>query len=279
MTLAEHLIKTKYGGVPPKCKCRCCDELPTFYRGRFTDYAENHKVFSVRESLYKKKFGIPRCFQCGTEVGFNRGEPKKYCSRKCNGKNAGFSLIKTQDVIKKSVMEKYGIDNISKLESVKNKISKANIGHPSYHNDASRKKISEYLKKKWQEPEYIEFILNRVISNRLSKLHQTIREKLNLESFGFKSEQRIGRSLVDELHEEKKIVVEINGDYVHANPKFHEADDVIVMPGNSYTAAEKWEYEEQRLDRLKKLGYRVLVIWQSDNLEEKRKELKRMLTW
>ena len=37
------------------------------------------------------------------------------------------------------------------------------------------------------------------------------------------------------------------------------------------------EKDEEKLQNLEKLGYKVITIWQSDNLSKKQKELQRIL--
>ena len=60
---------------------------------------------------------ITKCEYCGKEISFtcSPSERPKYCSKECR------ELSK-----KKNLLEKYGVDNVSKLQAVKNKISKAN---------------------------------------------------------------------------------------------------------------------------------------------------------
>lgn len=104
-----------------------------------------------------------------------------------------------------------------------------------------------------------------------------ITDQLNLRELGFLGEQTVNRYSIDELHVEKKIAVEINGDYVHANPKYYSADDIIRLPGSSYTAAEKWDNDEQRRIKLEQMGYTVFVIWESDDIEVIREKLDKLL--
>lgn len=112
---------------------------------------------------------------------------------------------------------------------------------------------------------------------RLSKLHVSIRSKLKLKDFGFKSEQKIGYYRADELHPKKKIIIEINGDYVHANPKIYKSADRILLRGNTYTAQEKWLKDEKKISDLKDMGYRVIVVWESDDLALIRKQIVKLL--
>jgi very-short-patch-repair endonuclease len=114
-------------------------------------------------------------------------------------------------------------------------------------------------------------------SGRLSRLHQKIREELDLKSLGFESEVVVGRYRVDEINEKAKLIVEINGDYVHANPDIYKEDDQIRLPGSSYSAKDKWERDQKKIEKLKSLGYDVIVIWETDELSEKLAEISKAL--
>ena len=83
--------------------------------------------------------------------------------------------------------------------------------------------------------------LKLALKNRLSKLHVKIRNQLQLSKLGFKSEQPIGRYVVDELNIDKKVVIEINGDYTHANPVIFKSTDKIRLPRQEYSAKQKWK--------------------------------------
>ena len=136
----------------------------------------------------------------------------------------------------------------------------------------------DYLTSAWQDPiKQIALYRNLFnIAKRFSKLHVTIRTQLELDNLGFIGEQCIGRYIADEIHYDKKIIIEINGDYVHANPKIYKADDIIRLPGSSYTAHEKWERDLAKLTHFHNLGYHVIVIWESDNLDVIKNYLHRL---
>jgi len=293
ISLKDYVIKFDYDGNPPKCECGVCEDAPVFSRGSFQRYALNHHKFKVREKLYVEKYGLPRCQECNELAKFYRGIPKKYCSSRCAGKNAGFSLSATQEKIKKVIQEKYGVSNVSNLDSTKSKISASNLGKTWKMNEEGKKKISAGIKRKWENnPEYRQKMTNLYASfseekkeeianklflsskNCLTKLHQKIREKLNLGNLGFVSEQRVLNYFVDELNKDKKLIIEIYGDYPHANPKKYSDDFVVRLYGQSFTAAEKREQDFLRKSKLEEAGYTVIVVWESDNIEEKKKELE-----
>ena len=84
----------------------------------------------------------------------------------------------------------------------------------------------------------------------------------NLSSLDFELNYQISNMNVDVCHPVKKIVIEYNGDAFHCNPKFWEPDQYSTLI--RMTAGEKWAKDIARYAVLKKLGYRVIVIWESD---------------
>ena len=307
MTLEDYVIQFQLHGIPPRCACGLCEERPVFKRGKFLSFALNHQRYSEREKRYVEKFGTPVCSECKAEVSFHRGIPNNFCSQKCVGKNVGFSLDETQTIIREEVFKKYGIDNVSKLDTVRDKISKSHRTRTyAKASQLTRQKISVAVKKRWLQNDYRLKMMNvefskeerirrsawlkernkvpefrekwfRSCKNRLSKLHQKLRYEMNLDELGFISEQQILRYFVDELNEEKKVIVEIYGDHPHANPVKYGPDYLVRLIGQSYTASEKWEMDEIRKQRLESAGYKVFVIWESDDLNLKKEQLRAIL--
>ena len=297
ITMEDYVIEFNYGGTPPVCACGLCCEKPAFVRGKFATYALGHREFAHKELLYVEKFGNPKCLHCGKDVGFYRGEPKQFCSFVCSGShNGGFTQKETQDKIKAVVFEKYGVSSVLQIDGIGNRnggpsgwkhtpqaLEKISAGSilAWEGNDARRsafKKIMHDVRKRnWQDPAYRETILEGNLSGKHSKLHKKIASYLGLKDFGFESEKVIFRYRVDEVNFEKKIIIEINGDYIHANPNMFEADDMIVVRKSRYLAQDKWGYDQKRAEALEALGFTVFVIWESDDIEEKKRELFKLL--
>ena len=312
LSLADYVVLTDLNGVEPRCACGTCNERPLFYRGKFSKYAMFHKTYPGRQKRYIEMFGKPVCIRCGSDVEFYRGEPRLFCSVQCAMIGKGFGNPKTQKKIKEVIFERYGVDHNLKVPLFREKYRISNIGkHSGPKSEAHKRAIGMGTSKKWTNPEYRKrvstgihlTIMNNPIErkrrsdkmleqlndpqyrealwaghkNRISKLHLRWRNLLKLDELGFVSEQQIGRCFADELHVEKKIVIEINGNYVHANPKSFQSNEIIRLRGNSYTAGEKWEYDAKRTLKLEKLGYRVLSIWESDDIENVKMRLNKML--
>lgn len=170
------------------------------------------------------------------------------------------------------ILRCYKCENSRRWED-KNKILKhIEQNKKMWQNEDYRNKMSSLMKQSRQNPDFNDKLLSS-FSCKLSKLHRKIKKELNLEKLGFISEQRVDKYFVDEINKDKKIIIEINGDYVHANPKSFVYDSIIKLPGNTYTAAEKWESDKQKIDTLTSMGYKVITIWESDDLEEVKKQV------
>lgn len=100
-----------------------------------------------------------------------------------------------------------------------------------------------------------------------SKLHKSIKKKLGLSRLGFKSERWVGRYRVDEINYDSRIIVEINGDAVHGNPRVYGCDDELPY---DMTASQKWDQDGERLDFLESHGWVVITVWESDDLKLKK---------
>ena len=60
-------------------------------------------------------------------------------------------------------------------------------------------------------------------------------------------------------------IIEFNGDFWHANPKYYSANDELPRFDNTKVVAkELWEADKKRYDALEKLGYKIKVVWESD---------------
>lgn len=303
LSLEDYIILTEWNSSPPKCACDLCEERPLFSRGKYLKYALGHDSFARREKLYIEKYGQPKCLQCGAKVEFHRGQPRQFCTHTCGGLyKGGFTQQDTQDKIKQIVIDNYGVSNVSQIPSVRKIISEHQTGdnnsfYGKRHNIDTLEKISKssqlnwtedrkktfsiimnkVRKRNWQDPVYRKTILEGNLSGKHSKLHQRVATYLGLKELGFESEKNIFRYRVDEVNFEKKIIIEINGDHIHANPNKYNPDDLIIVRKSQYLAKDKWIYDQKRKEALEALGFIVFIIWESDNLEERRDQLNEYL--
>ena len=59
------------------------------------------------------------------------------------------------------------------------------------------------------------------------------------------------------------VLLEINGDYWHANPLKYNETDIIKKSGKTLTAKEIWNYDFEKMMLAKENSYTVMYIWES----------------
>lgn len=185
---------------------------------------------------------------------------KNTCIKKYGAENA---LSKNTKIYKKrniTVKRKYGVSNVFQSEYIKNK-----------SRETLYKKYGVYtpVNLPWYERNY----------GRRSKIHKKIEKYLEESNIAYVSEvknkftkyndylDRIYAPQVDILIESKKIVIEINGDIWHANPKIYKSSDIIKKWGGVKTAKEIWDFDKFRIKQIENFGYKVIVLWQLDILK------------
>lgn len=67
------------------------------------------------------------------------------------------------------------------------------------------------------------------------------------------------------------IIIEFYGDFWHANPFKYKENDIVKHPNYNRFAKEIWNEDKQKVDWLKQKGYNVLIIWESNYIENKQK--------
>jgi G:T-mismatch repair DNA endonuclease (very short patch repair protein) len=186
-----------------------------------------------------------------------RTKYKETCLKKYNKIN---SLSKnTLPYLKRNctVKNKYNVNNVFQLELVKEKskqsmINKYGVNHTIFLHTTKR----NYGKR--------------------SKIHKKIESFLTEHNVDFKSEvknkftkynnylNKDYSPIVDILIENKKIVIEINGDIWHANPKFYKNNDMIHRFKGLISAQDIWNFDKSRISQIESFGYTVIVLWECD---------------
>lgn len=68
--------------------------------------------------------------------------------------------------------------------------------------------------------------------------------------------------IYDFLIVDRNIIIEVNGDYFHANPLFYRQEDIMPHPGGSISAKDIWERDKRKIDFIEKMGYKAVVLWE-----------------
>tara|TARA_Y100000310_G_scaffold340961_1_gene438533 strand:- start:7247 stop:7978 length:732 start_codon:yes stop_codon:yes gene_type:complete len=229
-----------------------------------------------------------KCFICGDKFAVKYPSIKtKTCSKKC--KNLFASQITTRQFeseesrIKHRLITKEAMSHIDMKRIVReNRVTLKGKNHPLYGKpcsalrkkrigDANRGRFKGWTWDKMYNPETAkkmrrinsEFMCktNAVLLNdRTSKLEKTAAKFLVPQ--GFRQNVQVGKYIADFIHDKKRIIIEIYGNYWHAHPKLFKPFDQIKAI--KMTAQEKWDYDKKREKYLRNKGYKVEIIWEED---------------
>lgn len=192
----------------------------------------------------------------------------------------------------KTMLEKYNVINYFSVDNFQ-KIIKEKQDQDEYHKRKSERSKNSWLKKSIEEKrEWLEKSLfsNKAIrSGGISNLEKEVGKCLLELGFQISPQFYLRNNnknfFFDYRLLNSNILIEVNGDYWHANPKIYLKDDIIKYPSNSKKAGEVWEKDLIKQKAAEKNNYKVITLWESDILnswenntfiyliEEKLKEL------
>ena len=185
-----------------------------------------------------------------------------------------FAVENTKFKIRKTILAKYGVDNISKAESIKRqKLETFN---------STLVKDPQLFKRSWQKS-HSKFIDELGYDPRLRGLPQTSNESIEffspilklLNDNGIKffcgidgcrefciRDKSIGKSYFYDLVIPKlKLVIEYNNCAWHAKTK----DQEWIHPITKQTASDNFEYFNQKLELIKQYNYTAFVVWTDED--------------
>lgn len=177
-----------------------------------------------------------------------------------------------KDKYKKYCLNTYGTEHIwSKNSSVRIKIEQKLLDE-GYSNWFQKPEIKEKSKQtilKKYGKELYKINQRTRGKNSYSKIHKEVVEELSKLKIDFYIELKLpkenGFYYSYDILIDPNLIVEVNGDYWHGNPEIYKAND-IILKGSSreILVQEKWDYDLEKLNIAKDLGYDILVIWEKD---------------
>lgn len=201
------------------------------------------------------------CLDCGKFCD-KRCKRCQSCSNKINGKSRSSNPNHCKKCSAKLAKRKYKM-----CQSCNMKKRWANKDY----SDKTKAAIKASFDARWADPDTRKKMIKVLTATHgTSKLEKRV-AKIGL-AYGFEPSVVVGRYLADILNENKKIIVEVNGDLWHCNPKIWKASD--IHPNKKITAQEIWDKDESRKKYLETLGYSVLVLWEDDIIKGKDKFIK-----
>jgi len=145
-----------------------------------------------------------------------------------------------------------------------------------------RKKRGQISRKLWEDPEYRDNIVSKVMKAngvKPNKLEIRLADALNNEFPGYlkfvgDGSFLVGGSSPDFINVEKKQIIEVFGCYWHCCrkhfPNIKDRDSII---------RKQHRKDQRRVNKFKKLGYSVLIIWEHEIIDDLQSVIKRIEQW
>jgi len=214
----------------------------------------------------------------------------------------------------KTVLERYGVENVFQLEEVKNRIneiclekygklritnpkamSKARLTFSNEKKEGIARKVRE-TRAKWSKERREEYFRRRgeitrdfwkkvnddFLSNKfLGKMNHVetkVSESMAFAGLEFKFSKFVCRRQFDFHVLGTKVLVEVQGDFWHANPSIYSHGETINLPGKQNTPVEWiWGRDKEKEELAKKHGYSVLQLWEKDVIKSSVEELAEVI--
>jgi G:T-mismatch repair DNA endonuclease (very short patch repair protein) len=74
-------------------------------------------------------------------------------------------------------------------------------------------------------------------------------------------------------------LIEVNGDFWHANPIFYKENDIMICGSYRPLAKEVWAKDARKKEFAVENGHQILTTWEYELKHNKEVELKRILDW
>jgi len=214
---------------------------------------------------------------------------KKTCLKKYGVSNVS-KREEIKEKKKKTFLEHYGVDNIWKdhkyyEELYQNMVTKYGKGSvPNLHGNANyfgwktvtekRKKerlskLHKGYKKYWEnlsDDEKTAIIQKRcknIVYSFNSKLEKRVSDILSSHNVSFTRQFWVCKKSYDIRISKTSIIIEVNGDFWHANPSIYASEDVLNFPGGYISAKELWLKDKTKKEKAEKYGYKVYYLWEN----------------
>lgn len=169
-------------------------------------------------------------------------------------------------------LERFGYENASSSPVIKMKRQQTFQARLGVSNPFQDQKIKDRIRethiRKYGHPYPGAHSLKRT---RISGPHQRLSDALAKHGISHHNEVVIYRPDVFSKFKAPRVdilieglIVEVFGDYFHANPIKYRASDLISSFKGKCEAASIWESDDNRLQKLQRCGFKTLVVWEYD---------------
>lgn len=192
-----------------------------------------------------------------------------------------------------TMIDKYGVNNIMKTEYFKHR-NKSDDAYIEHFGLTKKEFNSERVKKIWEKKtseEKKEWLINSIhndkairnaIGYNISKLEKYIEELLKELNIEYETQLLLKvsnkkRYFYDLYIPSINLIIEIQGDYWHANPNRYNAEDLVHYKFADIKAQDIWDRDKVKQDFATSKGYKLIAIWEHFIKNTSKEELKQYL--
>jgi G:T-mismatch repair DNA endonuclease (very short patch repair protein) len=177
-----------------------------------------------------------------------------------------------------SVKDKYGVDNVFQIQSIKDWIFGDKLYLDKYGlnlHDFNVLRMKKYLSTR--TPEEIQIWLEKSILNEkcrkarpggISKLERKIIAIIIDLGFDIETQFRLKNDNLYRFYDahikDTNILLEINGDYWHGNPDIYKETDIIKFRSGLIPVTSLWERDSIKKKLAEEKGFKIIYFWEKD---------------
>jgi len=267
-----------------------------------TDISNKTKLSVGLVSNLFELYGVEkRSLSEGSKKAVDKFE--KTCKEKYGVSNPS-KLDSVKEKKKETFLENYEVDNIFKADGFRDWVdqlmrdrhgkgsvpNKNGNGGVDFHDEETRQRLSRKMKEWWdslsneewkkrsekgkqwwknlsdeEKEKHVEkvFSSQKYESELEDKFEENVLKKL-LDDEQYRKQCFISGKAFDFYVPNSNLLVEVNGDYWHANPEIYDESDIISYPGGEVVVGEIRKRDQSKINLAEKTGYNVLEVWESD---------------
>ena len=128
------------------------------------------------------------------------------------------------------------------------------------HSDQTKEAIGETKREQYRRGEV------KIVKYKISKIEREIGEELRKRGFEVKAQHHVeGVPFLYDFLVGSDLLIEVQGDYRHANPKKYTSGTMLKMQSRGFVLVnEIWRRDEEKRAAAEAAGFRVVYVWESD---------------
>lgn len=175
-----------------------------------------------------------------------------------------FKDEKFKSTLNNIIFKKYGVNRVTNYDkTIETNLERYGIKHP-----AEMPSVLEGYQNYWNNLSKNEqfIIINKLLNSQTycSKIELRIKNILEKFNLNIKHTFFIGNKNYDFYIKEYNLIIEVNGDFWHANPIYYKPDDIMKFPKKSKIASDIWAKDKLKKELAESLNYNILYIWENE---------------